>query len=271
MDIEVKLYLAKRLCLAPSELSYLDLLEIEDSSVLIQPDRLLEFLDSLCCSEGYSEDVRLFAACMISRIELIDELVGRSRIELISELLGRLAPAKEKDDTEYDWYKGYSEEEKAILIANDREAEQAAIERKKLQKEASDKLKKMDQDELNNDMFDFVWSFTGVRKGDRKLCRYAISQYLVPMGLISGYSDLPVKARTKLSAAEEYVNKRIDEYYATFETDNLQKWANEYKLWAQKYKLKKHTIASIKDYMKAEGYKVSDTAIKSIKILCDEK
>ena len=259
MDIEIKLYLAKRLCLAPSELSYLDLLEIEDSSVLIQPDGLLEFLDSLCCSEGYSEDVRLFAACMISRMELIDEL------------LGRLAPAKEQDDTEYDWYKGYSEEEKAILIANDREAEQAAIERKKLQKEASDKLKKMDQDELNNDMFDFVWSFTGIRKGDRKLCRYAISQYLVPMGLISGYSDLPVKARTKLSVAEEYVNKRIDEYYATFETDNLQKWANEYKLWAKKYKLKKHTIASIKDYMKAEGYKVSDTAIQSIKILCDEK
>lgn len=255
MTLKNKLYLVQRLYLAPSELCYLDLLELHDPSVLNEPDGLLEYFDALCCSEEHSEEVRLFAACMISRIELIDKLLEHSD------------PLEKQDD----WYDGYSEEEKAILVANDREEDQAFIEREKLQKEASDKLKKMDQDELNKDMFDFVWSFSGIRKGDRKLCRYAIRQYLVPMGLIKDYSNLPIKARTKLAAAEEYVNKRIDEYYATFETDNLQKWVNEYKQWAQKYRLKKYTIASIKDYMKAEGYIVSDTAIKSIKILCDEK
>ncbi len=270
IDITTKFKLIEIFYLSPMELSYLDKLNLsEDIFDDFQGEDLLEVLrfslKEIMDDENLSEEERLLAACFKRRLQGNVISFKTDGFDDDFDDDEDFDDEDEYDDVEED-YDDLSEEDKEIIKRSNEELKKDYKDSKMKFCKSVPLLKAYSQEEMNNQMFSYIWEqYPQLQKGlDWRIYNTALQSFYEYLGIADRKWQLTQKVRIKIRNADNYARDEIVRRFKNWEIENIDQWCEEYKESMDKLGVKKYTKGNIKEFFDRMNLKVSPIVIDSI-------
>lgn len=251
-------------------------IQLTNDEILIIDKESITNIDKIIAEENYNE--------LESKLETkIEELIKKNKeiecleiAHIISKIRKRQVVMNFNFPDELDDYDNNEEEEEDenkidddFTYNSEDDPYFLSKEDRKLQREATKKLKALSAEEIQTEFHDFVLKeFPKILVGyDRSIFKTAKQSYWNKQNIFNKW-EVPSKVSDKITLVEHKVEDMLKKSIQEHSTQMYDIWLKQFVDWSKKLNLKKTTKQNIKDFFKEIGVKPTETLVQRIKEDC---